>query len=110
MICLSSLWELGNLYYPTRTAILSFEKWEDSHKNINHEPNAIVLTLEESKTKMKQKKFSLILLYLCAHFHFTEVTGNELLLFPWEKQRETLSSKGGHKDVTQSMVFCDICW
>lgn len=88
---------------------LSFKKLEDFH-DINYEPNAFVLsTLEESKTKMK-KYVLYILLCLCAHLHFTEVTGNELLLVHWEKQRERPPSRRGHNDVTQSAVFWDICY
>ena len=109
-ICPSSLWELGNLHYPVRIAILSFEKWEDFHHDINYEPNVFVLsTLEESKTKMK-KYVSHILFCLCAHLHFTEVMCNELLLFHWENQRQRLPSRGSHNDVTQSAVFWNICY
>lgn len=57
-----------------------------------------------------KKYVSYILLCLCAHLHFTEVTGNELLLVHWEKQREGPPSRRGHNDVTQSAVFWDICY
>lgn len=99
MICLCSLQDLGNLYYPKRTVILSFEQWEDFHQNIDDEPNAYVFTLKESKAKIKS--VSHILLHLCTHLHLTEKTGNELLFFPWEKQRERLSSRIGQNDVSQ---------
>lgn len=98
MICLCSLQDLRNLYYPKRTVILSCEQWEYFHQNIDDEPNAFVFTLKESKAKIKS--VSHVLLHLCTHLHFTEKTGNELLLFPWEKQ-ERLSSREGQNDVSQ---------
>lgn len=99
-------WEI----YIIQWEFQSFEKWEDFHHGIDCKPNAFVLsTLEESTTNMK-KNVSHILLYLCAHLHFTEVTGNALLLFHWEKQREKLPSRGSHNDVTPSAVFWGICY
>lgn len=85
MICLCSLQDLRNLYYPKRTVILSCEQWEYFHQNIDDEPNAFVFTLKESKAKIKS--ISHVLLHLCTHLHFTEKTGNELLFFPGKNKR-----------------------
>lgn len=44
MICPCSSWELGNLSYHIKVAILSFQKYQGFHHNVNYEPNASLLS------------------------------------------------------------------